>query len=103
MTGTPKAPTNASPRTITFTFDGAPVTTEPGQSVAAALIAAGTRSWRTTRVEGRPRGVFCGIGVCFDCLAVVNGRPGQRACLVEARAGDVVTTQEGAGRDDLAC
>jgi aerobic-type carbon monoxide dehydrogenase small subunit (CoxS/CutS family) len=46
--------------------------------------------------------VFCGIGVCFDCLATVNGVPNQRACLVEARPGDEVVTQEGAGHDDLA-
>ncbi|MFE4058420.1 (2Fe-2S)-binding protein [Streptomyces sp. NPDC059096] len=86
-----------------FTFDGAPVEAEAGQSVAAALIAAGHRSWRRTRTGGEPRGVFCGIGVCFDCLVTVNGRPGRRACLVEAAPGDRVTTQEGAGHDDLAC
>jgi hypothetical protein len=85
-----------------FTFDGLPVAARPGQSVGAALIAAGHRSWRTTRTGGRPRGLFCGIGVCFDCLVVVNGRPNQRACLVEVRPGDAVTTQEGAGRADLA-
>jgi len=87
----------------TFRFDGRPVPFEEGQTIGAALWADGVRSWRTTRLAGRPRGFFCGIGVCFDCLAVVNGRPGQRACLVEVRAGDIVTTQEGAGRDDLAC
>ncbi|MEU8828078.1 (2Fe-2S)-binding protein [Streptomyces sp. NPDC048636] len=89
--------------TFTFTFDERAVPAEPGQSVAAALIASGIRSWRTTRVEGRPRGVFCGIGVCFDCLVTINGSPNQRACVIEARPGDVVCTQEGAGRADLAC
>ncbi|MEE1801175.1 MULTISPECIES: (2Fe-2S)-binding protein [unclassified Streptomyces] len=88
---------------VRFTFDGGPVDAEPGQSVGAALIAAGHRSWRRTRNTGAPRGVFCGIGVCFDCLVTVNGRPGLRACLVEAAPGDRVTTQEGAGHDDLAC
>jgi aerobic-type carbon monoxide dehydrogenase small subunit (CoxS/CutS family) len=88
---------------VAFTFDGEPVSAEPGQSVAAALIAAGRRTWRTTRREGRPRGVFCGIGVCFDCLVAIDGQPGQRACLVEARDGQAVTTQRGTGRDDLAC
>jgi hypothetical protein len=83
-------------------FDGEPVEAEAGQSVAAALIASGRRSWRRTRRGGRPRGVFCGIGVCFDCLATINGRPNQRACLVEAAPGDDVTTQEGAGHGDLA-
>ncbi|MFE6624481.1 (2Fe-2S)-binding protein [Streptomyces sp. NPDC008086] len=92
-----------APLSFTFTFDGEPVRARSGQSVAAALIASGRRSWRHTRIEGRPRGVFCGIGVCFDCLVTVNGRPNHRACLVEARPGDTVTTQEGAGHDDLAC
>lgn len=101
--GEPTAPAETAHARFTFTFDGHPVAAEPGQTLAAALIASGRRSWRTTRVEGRPRGVFCGIGVCFDCLTTVNGRPNRRACLVEARPGDVVVTQEGAGHDDLAC
>jgi hypothetical protein len=88
---------------IEFRFDGRPVPAEPGQSIAAALIADGTRSWRRTRTGRAPRGVFCGIGICFDCLITVNGVPNQRACLVEVRSGDVVTTQEGSGHDDLAC
>jgi predicted molibdopterin-dependent oxidoreductase YjgC len=81
-----------------ITFDGRPVPVEPGQTVAAVLFAAGVRSWRTTRVAGRPRGLFCGIGACFDCLVTVNGTPSVRACLAEARPGDVITTQDGAGR-----
>ncbi|MGW2486344.1 (2Fe-2S)-binding protein [Streptomyces sp. NPDC001606] len=84
----------------TLTFDGRPITALPGQTVAAALWAAGVTSWRSTRRTGRPRGVFCGIGVCFDCLVTVNGRPNQRACLVPARPGDEIRSQEGTGRDD---
>ncbi|MFJ6569674.1 (2Fe-2S)-binding protein [Streptomyces sp. NPDC091292] len=83
-------------------YDGTPLRALPGQSVAAALWAAGIVGWRTTRGSGRPRGAFCGIGVCFDCLITVNGRPNQRACLVPARPGDVLTTQEGHGHADLA-
>jgi aerobic-type carbon monoxide dehydrogenase small subunit (CoxS/CutS family) len=94
--------TEATPTTFTIELDGEPIAVEPGQSVAAALIAAGHRSWRRTRIADRPRGVFCGIGVCFDCLATINGTPNQRACLVEAAPGDVVTTQEGTGHADRA-
>jgi predicted molibdopterin-dependent oxidoreductase YjgC len=83
--------------------DGRPVRVVPGQTLGAALVATGIRAWRRTRHDGQPRGLFCGIGVCFDCLVTVNGRPSQRACLVEARPGDVVTTQEGSGHDELAC
>ncbi|BFO17322.1 hypothetical protein SHKM778_37100 [Streptomyces sp. KM77-8] len=79
------------------TFDGRPIEALPGRTIAAALWAAGITSWRTTRDGRRPRGVFCGIGVCFDCLVTVNDRPNQRACLVPARPGDVIRGQEGTG------
>ncbi|MDF3302104.1 (2Fe-2S)-binding protein [Streptomyces tropicalis] len=87
-------------RSFTVTFDGREIEVLPGRTVAAALLAAGVTSWRTTRRAGRPRGVFCGIGVCFDCLVTVNGRPGQRACLRPARPGDVIRTEEGTGHAD---
>jgi predicted molibdopterin-dependent oxidoreductase YjgC len=79
------------------TFDGAPLAGDPGQSVAAALVAAGITSWRTTRRGGRPRGIFCGIGVCHDCLVTVDGVPNQRACLVPLRPGMAVETGDGRG------
>jgi predicted molibdopterin-dependent oxidoreductase YjgC len=79
-------------------FDRREVPVQPGQTVGAALWAAGARSWRTTRDRGAPRGLFCGIGICFDCLVTIDGVPNQRACLVPARAGMVVTTQPGVGR-----
>ncbi|GAA1027809.1 MULTISPECIES: (2Fe-2S)-binding protein [Amycolatopsis] len=75
---------------VTLTFDGQPLTASPGQSVGAALTDAGVRSWRTTRRGGRPRGLFCGIGVCFDCLITVDDVADQRACLVPVRDGMVV-------------
>jgi hypothetical protein len=92
--------TDAARERFTITFDGEVVAVEEGQTVAASLIAAGHRSWRTTRGSGAPRGVFCGIGVCFDCLATVNGRPNVRACLATPRPGDVITTQHGTGHAD---
>lgn len=84
-----------------MTFDGREIPFVSGQTVGAALTAAGIRSWRTTRVEGRPRGLFCGIGICFDCLLVVDGRPNQRACLLLARDGMQLASQEGTGHADL--
>ncbi len=88
--------------TPAFRFDGREIPFRPGQSVGAALTAAGVRSWRSTRSSGRPRGLFCGIGVCYDCLIVVDGRPNQRACVVPARPDAVVETQGGTGHADLA-
>ncbi|MCX4696398.1 (2Fe-2S)-binding protein [Streptomyces sp. NBC_01408] len=92
--GTPSA-------TYAIAFDGRELPAQAGQSIAAVLWSAGILAWRTTREGGAPRGVFCGIGSCYDCLVTVNGTPNQRACLVPARPGDTVTTQEGTGRADL--
>lgn len=74
-------------------FDGRPVPVQPGQSVGAALTGAGIRSWRTTRRYGRPRGLFCGIGICYDCLVTVDELPNQRACLTPAKPGMQVSSQ----------
>jgi predicted molibdopterin-dependent oxidoreductase YjgC len=93
---------DASTGATAISFDGADIPFLPGQSVGAALTAAGVRSWRTTRRAGRPRGLFCGIGICFDCLVVADGRPNQRACILPARDGMLVATQEGTGHGELA-
>jgi len=58
---------------IEFTFDGEKIDAITGQSVAAALLAANQRTLRKTRFNNNERGVFCGIGVCFDCLVVIDG------------------------------
>lgn len=68
---------------VRFTFDGQDLTAAPGQTVGAALVTNGVTAWRGTRKEGRPRGLFCGIGICFDCLVTVDGVSNQRACLVD--------------------
>lgn len=99
---TPRDLVGGTPRaTFTLTFDGRELPAEQGQSIAAVLWSAGVLAWRTTRLGGAPRGAFCGIGQCHDCLITVNGRPNQRACLVPARPDDTVTTQEGTGRAAL--
>jgi aerobic-type carbon monoxide dehydrogenase small subunit (CoxS/CutS family) len=80
---------------IEFTFDGEKIDAITGQSVAAALLAANQRTLRKTRFNNNDRGVFCGIGVCFDCLVVIDGITNQRACLIEAKPGMKVQTQVG--------
>ncbi len=82
------------PGTVTISVDGRPLAVPVGHTVAAALLAAGQRTWRDTR-SGAPRGLFCGIGVCFDCLIVVNGLPDVRACQRVVADGDDVRTQRG--------
>ena len=86
---------------ITLTLDGVPLTARPGQSVGAALTDADITAWRVTRRHGRPRGLFCGIGVCFDCLLFVDGVPNQRACLVPAADGMRLETHRVDWGDDV--
>lgn len=74
--------------------DGAAVPARHGESVAAALLAAGLGTTRRTARSGEERGVFCGMGVCFDCLISVNGAPHRRACLTPAVSGMIVTVQD---------
>jgi D-hydroxyproline dehydrogenase subunit alpha len=77
---------------IAFTFDGHRVVARPGQSLAAALTEAGVRAFRDT-VGGAERGIFCGMGVCQDCLVTVDGTPNRRACMTPVEAGMAVAKQ----------
>ncbi|WP_051393384.1 (2Fe-2S)-binding protein [Glycomyces arizonensis] len=88
----------AEPRPLRISVDGVPVEGLHGQSIAGVLLAQGETAWRTT-VAGRGRGVFCGIGVCFDCVATVNGESDVRLCMRRAQDGDVVETQNDAGEE----
>lgn len=81
---------------MNVTVDGVRVPAVAGQTVAAVLLGTGRTAWRTTRGDGRPRGIFCGIGVCFDCLVVVNGVPDVRACLRVVADADEIRSQRGA-------
>jgi predicted molibdopterin-dependent oxidoreductase YjgC len=84
-----------SPAEIKFYFNDQEVSGFIGQSVGAALLAQGDRILRKTRFNEKGRGVFCGIGVCFDCLVVIDGISNQRACITEIKAGMKVQTQVG--------
>src|SRR6056297_293586 len=77
---------------LTFSFEGEALSARNGQSLAAALTDAGQRVFRHTG-KGSPRGVFCGMGVCQDCLVTVDGQPNQRACMTLARDGVEVRRQ----------
>jgi predicted molibdopterin-dependent oxidoreductase YjgC len=83
-------------RAVTVTLDGRPVTAYEGETVAAVLLSEGSAATRTT-VGGSPRGIFCGMGVCFDCLAVVDDVPNTRTCMTWVRDGMRIAHQEGLG------
>jgi glycine/D-amino acid oxidase-like deaminating enzyme len=78
---------NAEP--VGITFDGRPIPALPGETLAAALTAAGEMVLRHTP-KGAPRGLHCGMGACFDCLVTIDGRANQRACLAKVSPGMVV-------------
>lgn len=82
---------------VEIIVDGQPIRAFEGESIAAALLAAGRRALRTTERRGEPRGLNCGIGVCFDCVMTVDGQPGVRTCQTRVRAGMRVDSQVGPG------
>ena len=81
---------------VEIVLDGRRVAAYEGETVAAVLLAQGEIATRTT-VKGEPRGIFCGMGVCFDCLVVVDGVPNTRACMTWVREGLDVRRQDGLG------
>lgn len=90
---------------IEFTIDGSPATCPDGLTVAGALALAGRRTVRLTGrladpspERGEPRGILCGMGVCFECVMEIDGRPGVRSCMTLVRPGMRVVTQRGAAR-----
>ena len=88
-------------RRVGLVVDGDAVTAFEGESVAAALLAAGRRGLRATPRRGDRRGMYCGIGLCFECVTVVDGQSGVRACLTPVREGmRIGTGQDGRGYPD---
>ena len=78
---------------IAFDFEGMTFEARAGDSVAAALLANGVLAFRTTPVSGAPRGPWCLIGNCHECLVEIDGEPNRQACLVDVRAGMRVRRQ----------
>ncbi len=77
---------------VTLFVDGEPVQARRGQTVATALLAQGRRVLRHTRNGGNPRGLFCAMGVCFDCVMTIDGLQGTRACMTQVEDGMQVRT-----------
>jgi predicted molibdopterin-dependent oxidoreductase YjgC len=73
--------------TLRLFVDGEPLTAYAGETIAAALLAAGHHAFRQTSRAQRPAGLFCGMGVCFECLVTVDDRPNVRACVTAVADG----------------
>lgn len=81
-----------SSRTLTLQVDERALEVPAGISVAAALLLAGTTAFHPAAVSGKPRAPYCMMGVCFECLVEIDGRPNQQACLVTVREGMRIAT-----------
>lgn len=81
--------------TVTIDFEGRPLAVPAGETVAAAVLAADPGYTRTTPVSGARRAPYCMMGVCFDCLMVIDGVESRQACMVTVAEGMTVRRQTG--------
>ena len=82
--------------TIAVEVEGRSVLVPEGASAAAAVLVAGLPSLRDTPVGGNPRAPYCLMGVCFDCLAEIDGVPNRQSCMIRAQPGMRIRRQQGA-------
>lgn len=88
---------NSPLETIEVTLNGQKIQVSQGMTVAAAALTQGLRYTRTTPVSNSKRLPFCMMGVCYDCLMVINGKANQRACATYVKKGMQIETQQGVG------
>jgi predicted molibdopterin-dependent oxidoreductase YjgC len=87
--------TEARHAELTILVDGVPMRARAGDSVAAAMLAAGHVECRTTPISASPRGPYCLMGVCFECLVTIDGVGNRQGCMTPVREGMRVETQRG--------
>ncbi len=86
---------------VTITFDGRKLMALEGEPIAAALLANGIKKFRYSSKRKEPRGLFCGIGQCTDCVMEVDGVPNVRTCVTPVRDGMRVNTQNGGSTGEI--
>lgn len=82
---------------VNFSVDGEALWAYEGEMIASALVAAGKKVFRYTSKRKEPRGIYCGIGRCTDCVMIVNGVPNVRTCVTPVEDGMIIETQRGIG------
>lgn len=87
-----------SRKLITFYYDGKPLEGYEGEPIAAALKEAGVMIHRYTKKYHKPRGIFCAIGRCTDCVMIVDGVANVRTCITPLKEGMIVETQYGVSK-----
>lgn len=90
-------PAETAAAEVSIFVDGEEMTVRNGEMIAAALIANGKDIFRYTNERHEPRGLYCGIGRCTDCVMIVNGVPNVRTCVTPVEAGMKIETQLGMG------
>lgn len=75
---------------LAITINNRAIEVAEGTTVAAAILEAGAVSRRS--VSGEPRQPLCGMGICYECRATIDGRPHQRTCQILCRTGMQVVT-----------
>ena len=83
-----------SHETVSIIFEGDNIDVEKGQTVASALLVEANTVFRSSVVSGQPRGPYCMMGVCFECLIEIDGIPNQRACMIPVRAAMKIKRQQ---------
>lgn len=78
---------------VAISIDGEQVGARLGDTVAVALLAAGRVATRVSPVSAAPRGPYCLMGVCFECLVTIDGVGNRQSCLIEVREGMRIETQ----------
>jgi len=83
---------------VKIIFNGKIITAYRGEMIATSLIASGVKVFRYTTKKNMPRGLFCAIGRCTDCVMEVNGKPNTRTCITPVEDGMIINTQIGTGQ-----
>ena len=91
-------PPDADATVVAVVIDGVPFDARAGDTVAAALLAAGIAVFRTTPLTGAPRGPYCLMGTCFECLVAIDGQSNRQACTTRVAPGMRIAIQRGAPR-----
>jgi D-hydroxyproline dehydrogenase subunit gamma len=81
--------------TVPVTVEGRDIRVPEGVSAAAAMLLAGLGSIRETAVSGAKRSPYCLMGICFDCLAEIDGAPNRQSCMVTVASGMAIRRQRG--------
>ncbi len=88
-------------RKVTLWVDGKEIEAIEGEPIATALLAAGIHILHFTPKYHEPRGIFCAIGRCTDCIMTVDGKPNVRTCVTPVEEGMKIETQQGLGRWEI--